>query len=162
MSSANEKCNRSFFVYGFPSFGSPSPPPSYISDSTRIGLCYRRTPRPLILHDPLLIHIDRMTSRLFLNLRSAGSRGATLPRPQPAGAIPLGNRGPTPPESTQDTSSQPLTAVNLDSVLFAVASGVDQSAPSDQEQNLSWDTAEMKPREERSNGGDVESQPQAG
>lgn len=144
-SSTNKKCNRSLSVYGIRLFGPPSPPPSCTSGSTRIGLCYRRIRSPLLLHDALLIQTDRMTSRLFLNLRSAGSSTSNLTQSQLVTAIPLSNRQAMSPEYTQATSSRTLTAGNLDSTLFAMVSGVDQSVRSEQEQPLSWDATEAKP-----------------
>ena len=99
-----------------------------------------------------------MTSRLFLNLRSAGSITSNLTQTKSGFAVPLGNRRATPPEYTQDTNNRTLAAGNLDSTLFAIVSDVNRSAFSDQEQTLSWDAAQTKPNEDL-NGGDVESQP---
>lgn len=41
-----------------------------------------------------------------------------------------------------------MTAVTLDTTLFAMVSGMERSGFSDQEQMISWDTAEAKPGEE--------------
>jgi len=84
--------------------------------------------------DPWLIDPDRMTSRLFLNLRSAGSSTPNHLQDQLATTFPLGKRQAMPPESVQVTSSPALAAVNLDTTLFAMVSGVDRSTFSDQEQ----------------------------
>ena len=103
-----------------------------------------------------------MTSRLFLNLQSVGSSTPILPQTQSVAAVPLGNSQATSPESSQATSGGTLTrAVNLDSTLFAMVSGVDRSVFSDQEQILSWDAAETKLSEDL-NGGDVELGPPVG
>ena len=128
---------RSPYVHGIPLFGPHSPTPLYVLEFTRIGLCYRRTPSPLPLRDPLLIHTDRMTSRLFLNLRSAGSSTPKFSQTQSVAAVPLGNRQATHPESTQATSGRTLTALNFDSTLSGMVSGVYPSEFRDQGQILS-------------------------
>ena len=102
-----------------------------------------------------------MTSRLFLNLRSAGSSTPNSLQPNLTNTFPLGNRQYSPPESGQTTSGSKPTAVTLDTTLFSMASHIDASVFSDQEQIPSGDTAETKPGEEFG-GEDVESRPRGG
>jgi len=111
----------------------------------------------LLLDDPPLIHPNRMTSRLFLNLRSAGS-GAPNHLQAPSVITPrLGNRQAIPPESVQITSRPTLASANLDTTLFSMASGVEQSTCSDQWQMFSWDAVETNASGDGS-AGDVELQ----
>jgi len=112
---------------------------------------------PLLLDDPWLIHPDRITSRLFLNLRSAGSGAPNHLQDQSVTTPHLGNRQAMPPESVQVTSRPTLAAVNLDTTLFAMASGVEQSTFSDQGRTFSWDAVETKTSGNGS-AGDVELQ----
>ena len=102
-----------------------------------------------------------MTSRLFLNLRSTGSSTPNSLQPNLTTALPMGNGQYSPPESGQTTSGSKPTAVTLDTTLFSMASHIDRSVFSDQEQMFSEDMAETKPGEEFG-GGDVESRPQGG
>ena len=97
-----------------------------------------------------------MTSRCFLNLRSAGSSTPNSLPPNLTAPFPFGNRQHSPPESGQTTTGPNQTAVALDTTLFAMASTMDRSAFSDQEQMFSGVTVETKPGEEFSRG-DVES-----
>ncbi|SRR5258706_2730317 len=102
-----------------------------------------------------------MTSRCFLNLRSAGSSTPISLQPNLTTAFPLGIRQYSPPESGQTTSDSKPAAVTLDTTLFSMASNMDRSAFSDQEQMLSGDTIETKPGDEFG-GGEVESWPRGG
>jgi len=86
-----------------------------------------------------------MTSRFFLNLRSAGSSTPNTLQPQSITALPVYTIQSTPPESDQATSDVQTTAVTLDTTLFAMVSGMERSGFNDQEQMLSWGTAEAKP-----------------
>lgn len=88
-----------------------------------------------------------MTARLFLNLRSTGSSTQNFQETQITTAFPFDNTQSTPGD--QATSCvKPMTAVTLDTTLFAMVSGMERSGFSDQEQMISWDTAEAKPGEE--------------
>jgi hypothetical protein len=98
-----------------------------------------------------------MTSRLFLNLRSAGSSTPNSLQPQAITTLFLDNRKATPPESDQSTSGP----VALDTTLFAIATDVERGGFSDQEQMHSWDTAETQSGEESSRG-DAELRPRGG
>jgi len=93
-----------------------------------------------------------MTSRFFLNLRSAGSSTPNTLQPRLISALPLYTVQSTPPESGQATSDLQTTAVALDTTLFAMVSGMERSGFSDQEQMLSWGTTEAKPSQEFSGG----------
>ena len=97
-----------------------------------------------------------MTSRCFLNLRSAGSSTPNSLQTNLTIAFPLGIRQYAPPESGQTTNDSKPAAVTLDTTLFAMASTIDRSAFSDQGQMLSGGTVETKLGEEFG-GGDVES-----
>ena len=63
--------------------------------------------------------IDRMTSRIFLNLRSTAFDPPNDSQLQYARAPPVSRRQATPLESV------PVTVVNLDTTLFATVSGVE-------------------------------------
>ena len=115
----------------------------------RFSSCWRST-------ELIVYHITSMTSRLFLNLRSAGSSTPSSSQPNLTTALPLGNRQYSPPESDQTTSGSKPPAVTLDTTLFAMVSHMDRSAYSDQEQALSGHTAESKPGEEFGGGDDHE------
>lgn len=101
--------------------------------------------------------MDRMTSRLFLNLRSAGSSTPNHFQIQSVATLHLGSSQATPLETVQVTNGRTLTAANLDSTLFEMTSGVERGLFSDQEEMLSWETAETRPSDELSRG-DGESQ----
>ena|SRR5258706_191646 len=97
-----------------------------------------------------------MTSRCFLNLRSAGSSTPNSQRQGLTAAFPLGNRQYSPPESSQTTNGLNPTAVILDTILFEMASTMDRSAFHDQEQMFNVETVETKHGDECGRG-DVDS-----
>jgi len=107
----------------------------------------------------LIYIIDRLTSKLFLNLRSAAHKGPGSVQGQSTTAFPPGNRQGKPRELFQNTGRRNMGRrhTNLDTTLSAAPPGIERGTYSEFEQMFSRYAPETQLIDDHG-GGDMELQ----
>ena len=108
--------------------GLSSPIPSFTWESMHIGAWFRRNLVICAFTRHLAdITFCRLTSRLFLNLRSAAYNGPNYIHNQSTAAFPSRDRRDKPRESVQIIGRREIKSINLTTTQFATPSSIERS-----------------------------------